>query len=80
MRLPILDDAHHGSSHTHVDGLSHLRQEVFLDPKAPLPNAPASIHQEGQVHFTVCRTSHKVTADSIMCLVGHHLKQYATVL
>lgn len=60
VRLPILDDAHHGSSYTHVDGLSHLRQEVLLDLKAPLPDAPAAIHQEGQVHLTVCtNTKHR---------------------
>lgn len=54
VRLPVLDDAHHGSGHTHVDGLSHVRQEVLLDFKAPLPDAPAPVHQEGQVHLTVC--------------------------
>lgn len=60
VRLPVLDDAHHGSSHTHVDGLSHLRQEVLLDLKAPLPDAPAPIHEEDQVHLTICknRTRH----------------------
>lgn len=74
VRLPVLDEAHHGSGHSHVDGLSHLRQEVLLDLKAPLPNAPAPIHQEGQVHLTICkqRTRRKVAADSIiMCLVIH---------
>lgn len=50
-----MDDAHHGSVHAHVDGLSHLRQEVLLDLKAPLPNAPAAIHQEGHVHLAICK-------------------------
>lgn len=76
LKLPVLDDAHHWSSHTHIDGLSHLRQEVLLNLKAPLPNAPASIHQEGQVHLTVCRTRQNVTADSLLFLVGHQLKPY----
>lgn len=52
-RLPVLDDAHHGSGYTHVDDLSHLGQEVLLDLKAPLANAPAPVHQEGQVHLTI---------------------------
>ena len=51
-----MDDPHHGPSYAHVDGLGHLRQEVLLDLKAPFPDAPASIHQESQVHLTVCRT------------------------
>lgn len=55
VRLPILDDAHHGTSHAYIDGLSHLSQEILLDLKTPLPNAPAAIHQEGQVHLTICR-------------------------
>lgn len=46
-RLPVLDDAHHGSSHAHVDDLCHLSQEVFLDLETALPNAPAAIHEEG---------------------------------
>lgn len=58
-RLPVLDDAHHGSSHAHVKGLSHLRQEVLLDLKAPLSDAPAPIHQEDQVDFTLCRIFHR---------------------
>lgn len=57
MRLPVLDDAHHGSSHTHADDLSHLRQEVLLDLKAPLPDAPAPVHQEGEVHHAVYKIS-----------------------
>lgn len=72
VRLPVLDEAHHGSGHTHVDGLSHLRQEVLLDLKAPLPNTPASIHQEDQVHFTTYekRTHLRVTTiNAILCLV-----------
>ena len=66
-RLPVLDEAHHGSIYAHVDGLSHLSQEVLLDLKTPLPDAPAAVHQEDQVHLTVCRdrTHQKVTAVSV---------------
>lgn len=49
-----MDDAHHGSSHADIDGLSHCRQEVLLDLEAPLPDAPAAVHQEDQVDFTLC--------------------------
>lgn len=58
VKLPILDNAHHGSSHAHIDGLSNLREEFLLDLKSPLPDAPATIHQEDQVHCTLCRTCH----------------------
>lgn len=56
MYSPVLDDAHHGPSQAHVDGLGHLPQKVLLDLEAALPNAPAAIHQEGDVHLAVCRT------------------------
>lgn len=51
--LPILDDAHHWSSHAYVDDLSHLSQKVLLDLKTTLPNAPAAIHQEGKINLTI---------------------------
>lgn len=53
--LPILDDSHHWASHTHIDDLGNLGQEVLLDLKASLPNAPAAIHEEGNVNFTICK-------------------------
>lgn len=62
MDAPVLDDSHHGPGDTHVDGLGHIRQEVFLDFEAPLANAPASVHQEGQVHFAVCTIQWRITA------------------
>lgn len=59
MNIPVLDDAHHGSGDAHIDRLSHLGQEVLLNLETPLPDAPASVHQEGQVHLTVCTTYHR---------------------
>lgn len=74
MRLPILDDAHHWSGQTHIDGLSHFRQEVLLDLKAPLSNAPAPIHQEGQVHFTISKIEQdtpQAYSRVTLCLIMH---------
>lgn len=51
-----MDDAHHGSSHAHVDDLSHLRQKIFLNLKTALPDAPAAIHQERKIDLTVWKT------------------------
>lgn len=45
--LPILDDAHKRTSWAHIQGLSNIFEELFLDLKAALANAPAAIYQEG---------------------------------
>lgn len=52
--LPILDDPHHWAIYAYINDLGNLRQEVFLDLKTTLANAPAAIHEEGDVNFTVC--------------------------
>lgn len=52
--LPVLDDPHHWAIHAYIHDLGNLSQEIFLDLKTTLSDAPAAIHEEGDVHFTVC--------------------------
>lgn len=49
--LPILDDAHQGPSAANAKGLSHVTEELLLELEAAFTDAPAPIHQEGQVNL-----------------------------
>lgn len=51
--LPVLNDAHQGTSAADAKGLSHVTEELLLELKAALTDAPAPIHQEGQIDLAV---------------------------
>lgn len=58
--LPILNDAHHGSSYTHINDLRNIHKEVFLNLKTAFSNAPAAIHEECNINFTVYKDKMRI--------------------
>lgn len=58
--LPILNDAHHGSCCSHIENLRNLHKEVFLNLKSSFPNAPAAIHEERYINFTIFKDKMRI--------------------
>lgn len=51
--LPVLNNAHQRTSTADAKGLSYITKEPLLELKAAFTNAPAPIHQEGQVNLAI---------------------------
>ena len=51
--LPVLNDAHQRTSAADAESLSHVTEELLLELKAAFTNAPAPIHQEGQINLAI---------------------------
>lgn len=58
--LPVLNDAHHGSSYTHIDDLRNIHKEVFLNLKTAFPNAPAAIHEKCNINFAIYKDKMRI--------------------